>query len=317
MTERINATQSFDVLSDILHTLRFRSTIFFRSSLAAPWGVSLGSMQFPRFHIAMSGSFYIGSDEVERPIEIKERGVVMLPDGCAHWIADYPGRQLISSSQAAEECQLSNLDVEADKIASSLMCGLVRFDEQTSHPFLKSLPTVIHIPCLESSSPIWRLIELIDDEIRTSNSLDSIVVDRMSEALFLKLIQVHVQQTTQSTDGFITALHDPRLHTALRLIHQRMDEEWTIVKLADSVGMSRATLVRHFHEAVGLPPIEYLTQWRLLKAHNLLKYSTLSLDRIAERVGFATKQTLTKAFKRQFGYTPVSLRHMHSATPTA
>ena len=96
---------------------------------------------------------------------------------------------------------------------------------------------------------------------------------------------------------------------ALQLIHERMSEDLTIIKIAEKIGMSRATLVRRFREEIGMPPIEYLTQWRLLKAHNMLKHSTRPIENIAEEVGFATKQTLTKSFKRHYGYTPGSLRH--------
>ena len=313
MSERINTTLQFDVLSDVLETLRFRGTIFFRSMLAAPWGMSLGATQFPRFHIAMAGDFFIGPEEVEQPIEVQEMEVVMLPTGGAHWIADRPGRRLVTSAQASEACELGKPMFQQGQITNSLMCGLIHFDDQTTHPLVNSLPDVIHIPHIEPLSPIWRLIELIDNALSESRSLGGAVVDRLSEVLFLELLQGFVGRS-EETPGFIAALRDRRLHQTLQLIHQGMHENWTIARLADQVGMSRATLVRHFREAVGVPSIEYLTQWRLLKTHNMLKYSTQALEHIAERVGFASGQTLTKAFKRHYGYTPMSLRRAPSVT---
>ena len=87
MSERINVTPHFDVLGDVLETLRFRGSIFFRSTLAVPWGMSLDAACYPRFHIAMSGDFFVGPEVEERPIEVREMGVIMLPSGGAHWIA--------------------------------------------------------------------------------------------------------------------------------------------------------------------------------------------------------------------------------------
>ncbi len=62
VTEGINNQEiKFDVLGDILDTLRFRGSIFFRSKLAAPWGMSLEKIEEPRFHIALRGNCVIGS----------------------------------------------------------------------------------------------------------------------------------------------------------------------------------------------------------------------------------------------------------------
>lgn len=310
MPERIKLTPHFDVLGDILETIRFRGTIFFRSRLAAPWGMSLETSKFPRFHIAIDGNFFIRPLISEAPIEIKEMGMVMLPQGDAHWIADQPDTKLIPSEEAGAACELGNPLFQDGSITNNLLCGLIRYDDQTTHPLINALPEVIHIPRIQKDSPVWNLITLIDSEIKSINSLNSSVVDRLSEALFLKLLQEFVQQNEEQV-GFISALSDRRLHMALKLIHERMKENLTIIKIAEEVGMSRATLVRRFREEIGMPPIEYLTQWRLLKAHNMLKHSTLPIENIAEEVGFATKETLTKAFKRRYGHTPGSLRQVN------
>ncbi|MGI9263719.1 MAG: cupin domain-containing protein, partial [Gammaproteobacteria bacterium] len=55
MPERLNKGAEFDLLGDILETLRFRGSLFFRSDLAAPWGMSLSETGIPRFYIVLSG----------------------------------------------------------------------------------------------------------------------------------------------------------------------------------------------------------------------------------------------------------------------
>ena len=110
------------------------------------------------------------------------------------------------------------------------------------------------------------------------------------------------------SSGFFLALRDRRVRRALDLLHREPATPWTLDELAKQAVLSRATLVRRFRESVGLAPIEYLTRWRLLKAHRLASNSDDSIGRIASRVGFSSDQTLTRAFKRQFGITPSSLR---------
>ncbi len=107
VSNRINYDEStVDVLADVLDSLRFRGSIFFRSRLAAPWGMSLSKLKNPRFHIAISGDCYIGVDDGNKKvINIQHMDIVMLPHGEMHWIADQPGRTLTPSEQAGDACE--------------------------------------------------------------------------------------------------------------------------------------------------------------------------------------------------------------------
>ena len=77
MSERLNQDRSFDVLGDILETLRFRGSLFFRSTLAAPWGMSLVKTGTPRFHIALSGECFVGA-EGHDAVKVRETEIIML-----------------------------------------------------------------------------------------------------------------------------------------------------------------------------------------------------------------------------------------------
>jgi AraC-like DNA-binding protein len=305
--DRINESETeFDVIGDVLETLRFKGSIFFRLDLAAPWGMSLDKADIPRFHIAMSGSCYVGSENVA-PVNVKHMEIVMLPNGRSHWIADQPGRKLIPSQQAGESCELGNPLFQQGEITQSLMCGLVNFDQASSHPILESLPQVLHFPKLTAEDPIWMTVMLIDSEMQRTQGKGGTIVDRLTEVLFLQLLNRYVHKNQEMT-GFLAALRDKRLHKALTLIHQELEFNWTIANLGERVGMSRATLVRHFQSSVGLAPMAYILNWRMMKAYNLIKYSNANLEQVAEQVGFASARTLSKAFQRQYTCTPSELR---------
>ena len=261
-----------------METLRFRSTIFFRSQLAAPWGFSLEREPAPRFHISIDGRFFGGGEENPAPVEVEEMEIVILPP-------------LFQTGSA------TNL----------VMCGITRFDTDLSHPLLEALPSLIHLPKFDGQSQIWRLVELIDAEAERGLNRRAPILDRLTEALFLQLLQEFVDHG-EGTIGFVAALRDRALRRALELLHREPATPWTIDALATQAALSRATLIRRFRESVGVAPIEYLTRWRLLKAHQLARFSADSIDQIASRVGFSSAQTLTRAFKRFFGVTPSSLR---------
>jgi AraC-like DNA-binding protein len=307
VSERINHDEAeFDLVGDVLETLRFKGSIFFRSDLAAPWGMSLDKVDIPRFHIAMSGSCFVGSANAE-PVNFHHMEIVMLPSGSSHWIADQPGRQLISSLQAGEACELGNPLFQQGKITQSLMCGMVHYDKASSHPIIDSLPQVLHFQGLVSEDPIWKTVIIIESEMQRTRGKGGTIVDRLTEVLFLQLLNRYVHKNKEVT-GFLAALRDKRIHKALTLIHLDPNFNWSIASLGERVGMSRATLVRHFQSSVGLAPMAYILNWRMMKAYNLIKYSNANLEHIAEQVGFASARTLSKAFQRQYAVTPSELR---------
>lgn len=278
-----------NVLSDVLDTLRFRGSIFFRSNLAAPWGMSLQKVKNPRFHIALNGDCFIGVDTKtdKGVIKIKHMDIVMLPHGEMHWIADKPNRQLTPSEIAGDACELGKPLFQNGKITNKLICGLIDYDKDMLHPMVDALPSALHFTGIEKDDPIWMTVLLIDAEMETSESNKTPIIDRLTEVLFLQLLNRHINENKELT-GFFAALQHNRIHQVLQLIHQNPQNEWTLDSLAEKVNMSRATLIRHFKNTVGVPPMAYILNWRMIKAHHYIKYTNKSLDQISELVGFSS-----------------------------
>ena len=312
MSERLNNGPEFDVLDDVLDTLRFRGSIFFRSELAAPWGMSLEPTGVPRFHVALSGNCFVGSDD-DDTVRVDEMGIVMLPTGNSHWIADQPGRKLVSSQRAGEACELGDPLFQQGEITNRLMCGIVHYDHESPHPLLESLPDILHFPALDASQPIWSTVTLIDAEMRRLEGRGGSIVDRLTEVLFLQLLNYYAEENDAGA-GFLVALRDRRLQRALGLIHSNLSFDWSLSSLGEQIGMSRATLVRHFKDAIGMAPMAYIMLWRIMKAYNLIKYTSTPLEQVAESVGFGSARTLNKSFQRHYDCTPNELRRNLQST---
>jgi len=54
--------------------------------------------------------------------------------------------------------------------------------------------------------------------------------------------------------------------------------------------------------------MKYILNWRVTKAFNLVKYTSMSLEQVAAAVGFATARTMSRAFQRHYEFTPSELR---------
>lgn len=303
----------FDVMSDVLETLRFRGSIFFNSKLAAPWGMKLKMVTYPRFHIVLKGSCFVGSSEAGLN-EVAEMSVVLMPKGCHHWIADQPNRDMISCEEAGEACRLNSPLFQNGEITHQLICGQGQYDLNTEHPIFDALPPILHFSGLKNTDPIWLTAMQIDGELNhksgSGGAQGSQIVDRLSEVMFLQLLKRHIDENPE-TAGYLAALGDRRIHRALERIHQNPEFEWSLTLLGEQTGMSRATLGRNFKDALGVTPMHYINTWRLIKARSLVKYSNHKMGEIAEMVGFASSRTLGKAFKRQFGCTAYELKNSH------
>jgi AraC-like DNA-binding protein len=100
---------------------------------------------------------------------------------------------------------------------------------------------------------------------------------------------------------------------ALNALHKSPAQAWTLEELARTAGTSRSVLAERFQHLVGTSPMQYLTEWRMLLAMNLLRRSNAPLAQIAENVGYQTDTAFSRAFRREFGAPPAAWRKSQSA----
>ena len=80
-----------------------------------------------------------------------------------------------------------------------------------------------------------------------------------------------------------------------------------MASLARELAMSRSAFAARFTELVGEPPLQYLAQWRMTRAEQLLREGT-SVACVAEKVGYANPAAFSKAFARMRGMGPGTVR---------
>ena len=96
----------------------------------------------------------------------------------------------------------------------------------------------------------------------------------------------------------------PLLAWAREHLHEQLDVE----TLARRALMSPRTFARRFRDETGTTPHAWVTAQRVLAAEELLERSSLSIDQVADRVGFANAATLRHHFGRVRGVSPAAYR---------
>lgn len=93
-------------------------------------------------------------------------------------------------------------------------------------------------------------------------------------------------------------------------IHTHDADELSLKDIADAGTMSFAQCNRCFNKMLNGTPYEYLIQYRLQKATNLLKDATLNVTEISEIVGFNNVTHFIQVFKKVYGISPKKYRMM-------
>lgn len=86
-------------------------------------------------------------------------------------------------------------------------------------------------------------------------------------------------------------------------LHAHSEQNVSVHALADIAGLSPYYLVRVFHKSVGIPPHQYQTNVRVLRARKLLK-SGATISEVAYLAGFCDQSHLNRCFKSRLGITP-------------
>jgi transcriptional regulator GlxA family with amidase domain len=90
----------------------------------------------------------------------------------------------------------------------------------------------------------------------------------------------------------------------MALIHGDPGRKWSVADLAKAVSVSVSSLDERFRETMGIPPIRYLTGWRMHLAQDLLTGTELGVAAIARRVGYESEEAFSRAFKRKYDIAP-------------
>lgn len=99
-----------------------------------------------------------------------------------------------------------------------------------------------------------------------------------------------------------------RLARLLDFIRAHPGARHTLGALAARAAMSTRTLQREFRAATGQAPYEWIVGERIARARELLETTTLAQQRIAERVGMGSVESLRHHFRRRVGTTPARYR---------
>ena len=312
-----------DPLSEVLRSVRLTGGIFLDARFTAPWSVhtkilaedcqafSVRPSLLIAYHFVIAGKLLL-STEGEPTIEVRAGEIVLLPRNDVHTLASASGLAPTSARhliQPSTDGGLAKISHGGGGETTHIVCGFLG-SEESYNPLIATLPRLLKLDVREGASRDWveASVQYAASELTAGRFATSSLMLRLSELLFVEALRQYSLTFTDHDAGWLKGVADPQIGRALAAIHQKVSSPWSADSLAREVSMSRSAFVERFTTLIGMPPIRYLTIWRLQAAKIGLRETPKSIAQLAQEVGYGSGEAFSRAFKREFGSSPAQWR---------
>src|ERR1700680_4392200 len=114
-------------------------------------------------------------------------------------------------------------------------------------------------------------MQALASEMAEQNPGSEVVATRLAEVLFIQVLRAHIASGPERNKGWLRAIFDPQVGTALSAIHDSVNTAWTVESLAEAAGMSRSAFAARFKELLGQTDREYVTEGRVWRARQFMQ----------------------------------------------
>ena len=318
-----------DALSDVLRVMRLKGGVFLHVEFCDPWCVSvkvhtrscspyLGeTAHVIPYHFVLDGRMRVGMED-GRTFDLAAGDSIMFPRNDVHVLGSDLSRPALPSRDFVRqpmEGGLYSMTIGRGPAPTRIVCGFLGAEQVTGNPVIAALPPALHLDGRPGSAGDWIRTSFhhAAEQIAAGRMGSEVMMSRLSELLFVEAIQRYAESLDGGQSGWLAGLKDPYVARALALLHARVAEDWTVDALGREVGLSRSALAERFVEVIGMPPMQYLANWRIhVAAHELIS-SKKPISQIAEEVGYDSEASFTRAFKRVMAAPPAAWRRQRSA----
>jgi AraC-like DNA-binding protein len=325
-----------DTLSDVLRAVRLTGAVFFDVTACPPWcaeappsreivaAVMPSAGHLIEFHVVTRGRCWAGLLG-DAPVRLEAGDVIAFPQGDPHVMSSAPGLRAPHSAEVYHEHPDQflpfrlRLGPEGPE-STHVVCGFLGCEARPFNPLLGTLPRQLLVRGADGPGGDWvgHFIQYAVAESGARRAGSDAVLARLSELMFVDLVRRHLATLPEDQTGWLAGLRDPAVGRALAALHERPGDSWSVDELARAAALSRSAFFDRFVHFVGLPPMQYLAQWRMQLAAGRLSGSADSIATVAAAVGYDSEAAFSRAFKKLVGVPPSEWRKRKVAgAPTA
>lgn len=290
-------------LDDFLRRLHLGSEVYYVGQLCDAWHMSTpGGSDATTFHLVCHGEAWIHMLGAT-PVRMGAGDIAFFPRDAAHTFS----AESIIPSQPFDYSHPAPLDSKAP--GAGLLCGHLRLPAHIRRLLLASFPDFMLVR--PDSSPSGRqirtLIETMTEEAVRNELGVTAILDRLSDALFLYVVR-HALHHDPKLTPLLAAMADEHLRPAVSAFIYAPAERWSVERMAGIACLSRSAFSERFAQLTHIPPMEFVTLWRMQLAVGLLADGQANMLDVAMKCGYESEAAFRKAFKRVIGIPPGKAR---------
>src|SRR6201996_7032793 len=310
-----------DPITDIFTTMHVTAFGQHRLEATAPWGVmqekqteekvapshkKMPPTDLAHFAMLSRVNGWLSVEGIEEPIPLTGGDCFLLARGTSIVLRDSPRtRPRWTFRQIGAKANGNIVHCGGGGAPTTIVCGSFSFDRASLRPITQLLPKFILIKAEQTRTlALHNTLQALASEMAEQVPGSEIVANRLAEVLFIQILRAHIASGPERNKGWLRAVFDPQMGTALSAIHDNVNTPWTVESLAEAAGMSRSAFAARFKELLGQTPMEYVTEWRMQKAMQLLQQRDKKLIDVSRSVGYESDAAFSKAFKRVVGANP-------------
>jgi len=319
-----------DALSDVLRVAHLTGGVFLHAEFYEPWCVAsqvspehCGPVLGPASHLIPY--HYVIEGELRFRVECDDResftlgggAVVLMPRNDLHVMGsdlDLPQVTASDLIRLPKDGGLLSIRHGGEGARTQMICGFLGYDGAEGSPIISALPPALKLDPEKGAAAEWiqSTFQYAAQEVATGRPGSETVLAKLSELLFVEAVRRYAETLPEDCTGWLAGLRDTHVARALALIHRDITKPWTVDELGRQVGMSRSSLADRFTRLIGMPPIQYLANWRMQVATEKLRNTSASLAQVADMVGYESEAAFSRAFKKAFGAAPATWRRSHN-----
>ncbi|MGO1076809.1 AraC family transcriptional regulator [Inquilinus sp. CA228] len=294
-----------DPLSDVLSLLKPRSYRFGGFEAGGDW-----SIRFPRHdgikcYTIGSGQCWLAMEGVDAdPVRLRTGDCFLLPWGQPFRLASDLALAPVDAMTIFPSPRSGGIALVGGGGDFSVVGGHFLLDGSHARVLLRALPPIVHIRSEPDRAALRWCMERMGQELRERQPGGFLVAQHLAYTMLIQALRLHLAEGPKAGVGWLFALADRRIGTAITAMHDDPAQRWTLQELAARAGMSRSSFALRFKETVGEAPMEYLTRWRMLLAADRLANSGDPVSAIALSLGYESESAFSTAFKRVMGCSP-------------
>lgn len=307
-------SEAIDPLSDALTRISLRALINVALDASEEWAIDFPAYEGFTLNVVQKGEGWLSVKGDQQTARLKAGDCFLMTGGRQFSLAsDLSLKRRLRAEELFSQSQDGYVSCNGG--GDFFVVGTIfRFEGHLPSILFDRLPPIIYIDgnSDQAAALRWNL-DRFTAEMRCNSVGRKLILSHLAPIMLLQVLRIYLHSAPKEVN-WLVALSHPRLSKVLEAMQTSYKRDWSLEQLASLANMSRSGFALTFKKRVGISPMNYLMNWRMQIACELLQAGDDSLYAIATAVGYSSESAFSAAFVKTVKCRPGAYRRPQSRT---